>query len=669
MSSSPRALSKGANLTVEDAFGDPAAHIAISIETVFQDGHPRVPTDVSAVVVGQDGRVRSNKDLVFYNQPTGANGAVRLLPAAEVGTDGDRAATVTVDLSELPDSVELVVVAASIDPDVPEQITFGSVDAVHMSASTVGGPPALVSSLVGLTDERALIFGEIYRRDTQWKIRAVGQGYRDGLSALVTDYGIEVDHTQEVEPPDTRSPDAAAPDLADAATSTSSGEAEQLPEPKVALGRRRRTVAKLPQDWRERISPGLAFVRSPDTWRSARLFPTVGMKSSAEQEGRTTSTFLAMMEIVPDLGKRIVTLMGGPRGRVETFTEVRFSHAGQDLRPDGLVRVTRGATSWTALVEVKTGKGTLTFDQVDSYIKLARVKNFDAVITISCDLMPCAADLPFVVAARPPKSVTVQHISWEEIVTEAALARAGETPNRTHDRLLEEFIRYGADPHSGMWSFSDMGRHWVKVRSEVSDGTLAPGDQATAAICTRFDQLTRHVALQLTALTGQTVTSQIPGSPADAVSRAKQLADSGELFGSLRVAGATSPIVVNANLARQRISCAQQVAAPRTGRTSTKVNWLLRQLTDAPPRLRITAHHLGSRSDVTSALLETARADPSTLLPPNDKDIREFTVTAEASMGTKRAATDNGFVTTMVELVDSFYAEITQVLRPPRPDR
>lgn len=231
---------------------------------------------------------------------------------------------------------------------------------------------------------------------------------------------------------------------------------------------------------------------------------------------------------------------------------------------------------------------------------------------------------------------------------------------------MEQFLVYAADPQSGMWQFGDMGRHWVKVRNGIADGTLSANDPATVDVCSRFDQLCRHVALQLKALTGQTVSSQIPGSPADAVSRAKQLADSGELFGSVRIPGATGPVVLNANLARTRIGCAQVIPAPRTGRTTTKVNWLLRQLEEAPPKLRITAHHLGSRTDVTSAMLESIRDDPSVLIPPGGKDIREFTITAEASMGSKRAASENGFVSSFVALVNAFHRDVTEVVKAPR---
>lgn len=60
-----------------------------------------------------------------------------------------------------------------------------------------------------------------------------------------------------------------------------------------------------------------------------------------------------------------------------------FLKDGAKFRPDGLIRVTRGQRSWTALVEVKTGRNDLSPEQVANYLDIAREQNFDAVITIS----------------------------------------------------------------------------------------------------------------------------------------------------------------------------------------------------------------------------------------------------------------------------------------------
>ena len=700
MTSTLTGLVKGETIAVAEVFGAAEPRIRIALETgrTTDPDATTIDTDTSVLLVADDGRVADNDALIFYNQPVALDGAVRLMASPAMSSvNGDE---LEVDLAAIPSSISRLVVAVSIDPDADSGTTFSEIGGVVMTVTGDGADGgSLAAQITDVDSMRAVIVAEIYRRGSEWKIRAVGQGYASGLAALVTDFGIDVDDADNADsavPSESAvplesavSPGSAArsesagvegvgaPDVPSAAAATTADEVagslvtggaaqSGAGARKVALTRRK-APARLASDWQKRTTPVLPAREEGDTWQRARLFPSVGIKSTAEQEGRATAVLLAVAEVVPEFERKIFAPLGAPRGKVETFTEVRFNHSGQDLRPDGLVRVTRGATSWTALLEVKTAKGQLREDQLENYVKLARAKGFDAVLTVSCDLMPNPLETPVAIDARELKSLSLNHRSWNEIVTDAAMLAAGnEITDSTRARVLDEFLRYATDPQSGMWSFSDMGKQWVKVRNAVSDGTLGANEGATAEICTRFDQLNRHVALQLSALTGTPVNSVAPANRADSVSRAKQLADSGELFGTLRVTGATGLVVTNANLARGRISCSQRVSAPKAGRVVTKVNGIVRQLEDAPDKTRITAHHLGSRTETTSALLEQVRNDPDLLVPDGGKDIREFTVTLELPMGSKRGISENGFVNAVVGLVNTFYESVTQVLRAPR---
>ncbi|TRW86215.1 TerD family protein [Mycolicibacterium sp. 018/SC-01/001] len=663
---SSRTLSKGANIGLEEVFDGTNPRLVVVIETTATADS--VAPDVSVVVLGEDGKVRSNDDFIFYNQPAGADGAVALLSLEN--DDGGpanhaRRDAIKIELDRMPDTVHRIVIAASTDN--ASTVTFGDVTAVRMWVARAVEPakPIITYEISNLGDERALIFGEIYRRGDAWKVRAVGQGYHEGLAALATAFGIEVDDAAvvaaEVSSQKTSSPaehqlgtDPAAPGVDSGGRPPQSG--------KVAMTRRRKP-ARLPADWAQRTSPYLP-VAEAEPWRRARLFPTTGIKTTTEQEIRSASVLLSVMDVVREFGRAIVSLAGGPGGRIETYTEVRFSQGSQNLRPDGLIRVTRGSKIWQALVEVKTGKAALDQAQVEAYLGVARAKGIDAIVTISAELMSSSDELPVTVDARKYKGIAVRHLSWEEIITEAAIVhRHTGIDDPTRARIIDEFLTYASDAQSGMATFDDMGTHWVKVREAVKVRTIGANDAGALAVCRRFDQLTRHIALQLSALSGQRVLSVVPADHPDAVSRAKQLADSGELFGSLRVSGAAGPIVLNANLCSERIGCSLTTFAPRTGRPASKINWLLRQLVDVPDKTRITAHHAGSRTETTSALLEAARKDPSVLIPPSGKDIREFSVTLEVSMGSKRAGSEGGFVASMVKLTNTFYHDVAGVLR------
>ncbi|MFF4268595.1 TerD family protein [Streptomyces sp. NPDC001536] len=165
------------------------------------------PVDLSALLVGADGRVRSDEDLVFYNQPSGEDGAVR-----HVGADGSGPERVVVDPAGLPADVDRVVLVGSCDPDNAAR-TFREVKEVTVRAHQSDGDP-VVFRAPALTDgERAVLLVELYRRGDGWKLRAIGQGYAEGLAGLATDFGIDVSEP-EPEPerrPRTEAPPAPAP--------------------------------------------------------------------------------------------------------------------------------------------------------------------------------------------------------------------------------------------------------------------------------------------------------------------------------------------------------------------------------------------------------------------------------------------------------------------------
>ncbi|MFF8604878.1 TerD family protein [Streptomyces sp. NPDC015346] len=156
---------------------------------------PGVPdVDASALLLGVDGRVRSDEDFVFYNQPRHPSGLVRRLPKKRVAeglTD-----TVEADLGGLDPSVDQVVIAASSDGD-----TFRSVSDLRILLYDATAPDREPLALFDVTaetgEETAIICGELYRRGDTWKFRAVGQGYPTGLVGLATDFGISVDEGTE----------------------------------------------------------------------------------------------------------------------------------------------------------------------------------------------------------------------------------------------------------------------------------------------------------------------------------------------------------------------------------------------------------------------------------------------------------------------------------------
>jgi tellurite resistance protein TerA len=187
---------KGANVPV------PAQ--AVRIELGWRSG-PGVPdVDASALLL-MSGRVRSDADFVFYNQPAHASGAVRhegKQPARDAVSD-----TLAVDLARVEPAIERIVLAASADGG-----SFGQVPGLYIRLLDAGSGAELARfDSQDASVETAFVLGELYRRQGAWKFRAVGQGYSSGLAGLATDFGISVDEPQPQAPPTAPPPPQAAP--------------------------------------------------------------------------------------------------------------------------------------------------------------------------------------------------------------------------------------------------------------------------------------------------------------------------------------------------------------------------------------------------------------------------------------------------------------------------
>lgn len=165
---------------------------------------PGVPdVDASALLL-VSGKVRSDADFVFYNQPAHASGAVRHDGKTPAG-DGMKD-TLSVDLARVEAAVETVVVAASADGG-----NFGQVPGLYVRVlDAANGTEIARFDSQDASVETAFVLGELYRRQGGWKFRAVGQGYGSGLEGLARDFGISVDEPQQQAPAPVSPPAPAA---------------------------------------------------------------------------------------------------------------------------------------------------------------------------------------------------------------------------------------------------------------------------------------------------------------------------------------------------------------------------------------------------------------------------------------------------------------------------
>ncbi|GGS94307.1 TerD family protein [Streptomyces chromofuscus] len=182
------AMLKGSNVPLE------ATTVRAVLRWTTGQGVPDV--DASALLLGPDGRVRSDEDFVFYNQPRHPSGKVWRLGKKRVAeglTD-----TIQTDLSGVESDVSQILLVASADG-----VAFDRVRSLRIllydAAVAEGEPLAHFDVKPETGEETALICGELYRRGEGWKFRALGEGYSNGLKGLATDFGISVDEAEAAE--------------------------------------------------------------------------------------------------------------------------------------------------------------------------------------------------------------------------------------------------------------------------------------------------------------------------------------------------------------------------------------------------------------------------------------------------------------------------------------
>lgn len=161
----------------------PGSNIPLPVARVTVDVAAPVRLDVSSLLLTADGKVRSDDDFIFYNQPTGPGVTYR----SGGGTAPD---AITVDTSAVPPGIEKIVVTAS--PDATGQ-TFQGIEPTATIRNADDNSVLASFTPPQLGSETALVIVEVYLRNGAWKARAVGQGYSNGLAGIATDFGVSVE--------------------------------------------------------------------------------------------------------------------------------------------------------------------------------------------------------------------------------------------------------------------------------------------------------------------------------------------------------------------------------------------------------------------------------------------------------------------------------------------
>ncbi|MDK0518794.1 TerD family protein [Streptomyces sp. ML-6] len=180
----------------------PGSNIPLSAARVAVEVAAPVRLDVSGLLLTSAGKVRSDDDFIFYNQPAGPGVTYR----SGGGTAPD---SILVDTAAVPPGIEKIVVTAS--PDAAGQ-TFQGIEPTATVRNADDNSVLATFTPPRLGTETALVVIEVYLRNGAWKARAVGQGYANGLAGIATDFGVSVeDEPAAPAPVPTPAPVTAAP--------------------------------------------------------------------------------------------------------------------------------------------------------------------------------------------------------------------------------------------------------------------------------------------------------------------------------------------------------------------------------------------------------------------------------------------------------------------------
>lgn len=648
---------KGANIGLA-AVSEDVGSVMVSLGWSSATGEG--DADVSVLLLDSNGKVRSDADFYFYNNPVAGDGSVQLLgktPAA-VGNE-DR---ISFDLDAIPPDIEQIVVAASRYGGA----RFGDLNDLRMTLADGSGESLLQFSIEDAGAVSGFIFGELYRRAGEWKFRAVGQGYESGLAGLATDFGVDIDDDAAEEEPEPQ------PAVDEAQVPSAILSAEAVPRPRHPEGEAETPAAETkpaprPRTAKKKVTLPKATKKSlaeSDAWRTARLFPVSALKSDREREMRATSVLLSVMAQVPEFGRRLTAAFGAPSGRMETFTEVSLPHGDSPRRPDGVIRVERAGKLWTALVETKTNGNSLKPDQVQAYADIAARRGYEAVITLSNDVALEGSPLVGIkIDGRRKHKVALWHLSWAEVTHQAQmLIRHEGVGNAAHAWLLQELLHYLQHENSGCHGFQNMGPAWVPVRNGIDDETLCQGDPRAIDVIESWERLIRQVCLRVGGELGQKVlpvqrTKRGTDPHTRRVILADQLCSEGRLNAELRIEGTPGILAIAADVRTGKLRTSIEVPAPEQGYPLTWVKRLIRQLAAAPADLHVETlvegHGTGPRGT-----LERLRPEPADILPKDSAQITGFRLSLFKSMGSGRGNAESGFIRSVDEAVDRFHTNV-----------
>ena len=187
-------LSKGGNVSLsKEVPGLKAILVGLGWDARATDGQA-FDLDASVFILANTGKVRNDSDFVFYNNKSGADGAVQHQGDNVTGEGEGDDEVILMNLAGLPADVDKVAVSVTIHEAEQRNQNFGQVNNAYMRVCNAEGKTEIARYDLSedASTETSMIFGEIYRRGNEWKFKAIGQGFSGGLGPLAQNFGVSI---------------------------------------------------------------------------------------------------------------------------------------------------------------------------------------------------------------------------------------------------------------------------------------------------------------------------------------------------------------------------------------------------------------------------------------------------------------------------------------------
>ncbi len=423
------------------------------------------------------------------------------------------------------------------------------------------------------------------------------------------------------------------------------------------------------------------MIEVPDFLESGEIARLIPVISDSRKEQRAASALLAVFSAVPGFADAVLSQLGqriNKRTVVNTFTEIVLPDDGTSSkdRPDGLIILQSGQKRWTALVEAKIGKSKLEREQIERYLKLAKIHSIDALISISNEFVARPTHHPFSTSRALINRVDWFHLSWTSILTEAILLHENsKIADPEQAFLIREFVRFFSHESAGVNGYTQMPDCWNgSIKALQAGGNLKKHSDDVFKLVSGWHQEARELSLQLSQFLSRkvdlTLSKKHLGDPdlrvKDDIS---SLCEKGALEAGFHIPDAASTLFVVADLRTRTIRARMSVNAPTEKKTTkARINWLIRQLKETAPDGVSVRFKWQSKAADTSIPLSALRE--SVDLPEikaSNAPVRAFEVVMHKSQG-GRFSGRKTFIEDIENFCPQFYENVGQHLKqPPRP--